>query len=122
MKSSIIKNSRLFKNKVMAIVAMFTIVLGVGIAMASTHETAKINKAHFATSWFAYDGSGSITDPLNYVEVSGTPDCPGTTSVCSIQATVGSNSKPVITSALQTEINNAVNNHSPSSNVLLQDQ
>ncbi|WP_345949030.1 hypothetical protein ABDD95_19470 [Mucilaginibacter sp. PAMB04274] len=118
-------NSKMFnpiKNKIaVSIALLFFVLLGAGTMMAMKAPTEK-KAAKFATSWFTYDGSGSITDPLNYVQVSGTPDCPGTTSMCSIQATVGSNSKPVITSALQTEINNAVNNHSPSSNVLLQDQ
>jgi len=114
-------NRIVFKNKVMAVAAMFTVLLGVGAAIAMK-APEKTSKAAFTTSWFTYDGSGSITDPANYVEVSGTPNCPGTTSMCSIQATVGSNSKPVITPALQTEINNAVNNHQPSADVLLQDQ
>jgi len=114
-------NTKLFKNKFMAIVAMFTIVLGVGAAIAMK-APEKNNKKPLATSWFTYSGSGSITDPANYTEVSGTPDCPGTTSMCSIQATVGSGSKPDITPALQTEINNAVSHQQPSANVLLQDQ
>ena len=129
-------NIKLFKSKVVAMVALLlTVIIGAGTIMSMkapgetkakaptenkpTKHKSKI-KAKFTTSWFTYNGSGSITDPANYTEVSGTPDCPGTASMCSVQATVGSDSKPVINQALQSEINTAVTNHTASTNVLLQ--
>ena len=113
-------NIKLFKNKFMAIVAMFTIVLGVGAAIAMK-APEKAHKAKFATSWFTYNGSGSVTDPANYTEVSGDPSCPGSTNMCSVQATVGSGSKPVLTNALKAEINNAISTGTPTADVHLQD-
>jgi hypothetical protein len=66
-KSSIIMNVKLFKNKIMAIVAMFTIVLGVGVAIASTHNTHH-NKAVFTSLyWYPVDPStNETTGPAEY--------------------------------------------------------
>lgn len=113
-------NHRLFKNKLMAIVAMFVMMLGVGAAIAMKVPEKK-SKAKFATSWFTYNGSGNVTDPANYTQVSGNPNCPGSTNMCSVQATVGTGSKPVLTDALKAEINNAIANGTPTANVHLQD-
>lgn len=75
-----------------------------------------------ATSWFKYDGSGSITDPTNYNEVFSvncpTPDV----NICVIFSQVqfiGGVPRPIITSALQAEINSAFTTKVESANVRL---
>jgi hypothetical protein len=60
MKSSIIMNSRLFKNKIVAIVALFTIVLGIGAAVASTNYTHH-KKAMASLYWYPVDPSTNLT-------------------------------------------------------------
>ncbi|MDB5024943.1 MAG: hypothetical protein JWP78_2698 [Mucilaginibacter sp.] len=60
-------NTNLFKNKVMAMIAMLTIVLGVGVAIASTHNT-RHNKAAFTSLyWYPVDPStNQTTGPAEY--------------------------------------------------------
>ncbi|WP_428331595.1 hypothetical protein [Mucilaginibacter sp.] len=101
----------------LAFVALF---LGIGLAFISS-SPVKAKSNSLTLSWFQYNGSGSPTDAANYTEITGSPDCSGTTNICSIQATVGTNAKPVITPSLSTEINNALHNHADSANVELQD-
>ncbi|SDM21904.1 hypothetical protein SAMN05421820_103227 [Pedobacter steynii] len=76
-----------------------------------------------ATSWFSYDDSGSITDPMNYNVVSGTPICPTPKlNICAIFAEIqfiNGVQRPVITSALQAEINLAFLTKVESTNVRL---
>jgi hypothetical protein len=104
-------------NLSLSLVAVF---LGIGLAL--THSApVKAAKAGVAVSWFTYNGAGSVTDPANYTQVSGTPDCPGTTIMCAIQATVGTGSKPVITSSLSSEINFDLAHQTDSGNVSLRD-
>lgn len=62
-------NINLFKNKVMAIVAMLAIVLGVGVAIAATHSTPNTNHKKVLTSlyWYPVDPStNEITGPAEY--------------------------------------------------------
>jgi hypothetical protein len=99
--------------------SMFAIVLGLGLS-AFTAKPVKAN-AKFSTAWFVYNGSGNVDDPANYTEVSGTPSCPGSTSLCSINATVGSNSQPVMTQSLENEISTAISTNNPSAHVKLLD-
>lgn len=59
-------NLKLFKNKIMAIVAVLTITLGVGVAIAATHHT---NHKKVATSlyWYPVDPStNETTGPAEY--------------------------------------------------------
>jgi hypothetical protein len=66
-KSSIIMNVKLFKNKIMAIVAIFTIVLGVGVALASTHKTHHNKAAFTSLYWYPVDPStNETTGPAEY--------------------------------------------------------
>jgi len=97
------------------------VLLGVAFAFVNAFP-AKAGNNRPLVSWFAYNGSGSVTDPANYTEISGDPSCTGTISMCAIEATVGTGSKPVITTGLQTEINNDLTHHSGSAHVSLQDQ
>lgn len=77
-----------------------------------------------ATAWFIHDG-GANTDPQNYTSVGGTvpPQCVTTFQrLCAIFAEVqfiDEEEKPIITSALQAEINLAVLNLQQSANVRL---
>jgi hypothetical protein len=75
-------NIKLFKNKVVATVAMLTIILGVGAAVAMKAPEKKT----LANPYWQYDGSGSVTSPSNYVELSGSPSCSGNANICAIQA------------------------------------
>lgn len=76
-----------------------------------------------ATSWFSYDGSGSITDPMNYNVLPGTPSCPAPkVNICAIFATIqfiNGIQRPIITGPLGTEINNAFATKIESTNVRL---
>ena len=76
-----------------------------------------------ATSWFAYDDSGSITSPSNYNIVDGQPQCPAPkVNICRIFAEIQFLSgvqRPIITPALQSEINNAFSTKIESTNVRL---
>lgn len=76
-----------------------------------------------ATSWFKYDGSGSITEPFNYNVVGSQPHCPTPkVNICAIFANIqfiNGIQRPIITPALQTEINNAYSTKVESSNVRL---
>jgi len=77
-----------------------------------------------ANSWFKYDGSGSITDPQNYNQVAALPNCPSPdVNICAIFANtqfIAGVARPIITPALQTEINNAFSSKIESANVRLQ--
>lgn len=77
-----------------------------------------------ATSWFNYNGTGSVNTATNYSAVSGAPNCPSPkVFLCAIFAEtqlIEGTQRPVITASLQTEIN-AATSGTPheSSNVLL---
>jgi len=115
----VIKHS--FKMKKFKIsISLFALFLGAGLAFSGSN-IVKANGRHVSPEWFAYNGSGSVTDAANYTEVGTEPDCPGFTSMCAIQAQVGTGNKPVITTSLRSEINTAIANHDPSGNVVLQD-
>lgn len=50
--------------------------------------------AVMAVQWFSYNGLG-ISDPNNYSELPGAPDCDGSGSLCAIQAPEdGTSGKP----------------------------
>jgi hypothetical protein len=117
----VIKHSTIMK-KLKLSLSMFALLAGMGLAFTSASH-AKTHATKFSTSWFTYSGTGSITDAANYTEVTGEPTCPsGSSSVCRIQATVGSGSKPVITTSLSNEITVDVNTtHTGSTNVALRD-
>lgn len=73
-------------------------------------------------NWFQYDGTGSATDPLNYYIVATLPACPGTGKVCVINANIqfiGGVMRPIITSALQTQITFALLTSTDFATVLL---
>ena len=76
-----------------------------------------------ATSWFTYSGSVNVHDPLNYSIVSGNPICLIPKVVlCAIFAEIQlieDVERPIITGALQTEINNAILSVTESINVRL---
>jgi hypothetical protein len=75
-----------------------------------------------ATSWFQYSGSGSINDPTNYIIII-IIICPSPKRrLCAIFATIqiiGGIQRPIITPALQAEINLALLTLTESANVLL---
>lgn len=75
-----------------------------------------------ATSWFNYNGSGSVNDPTSYSAIM-TPNCPGDKiNLCAISAEIqfiGGVQRPIITPALQTEISTALTNKAESANVRL---
>jgi hypothetical protein len=100
--------------------SLFAMLVGLGLSFSS-FKAAPAKAAKFSTSWFIYNG-GPNSDPASYTEVSGTPSCPGNTALCAIQATVGTGSKPVITTSLQNEINFDLSHGTDSGNVSLQDQ
>ena len=100
--------------------SLFAILLGAGFAFNSSRVTGSSHHPRLTESWFTYNGSGSVTSPLNYTEVSGNPECPGTVNMCAIQAVVESGSQPDITTSLKTEIDNDLANQTPSANVELQ--
>lgn len=100
--------------------AFIAAVAGTGLAFLHS-APAKADAGRPTLSWFTYNGSGSPTDAANYTEVSGDPECPGTTDVCAIHATVGAGSKPVMTTALQNDINTALTTHHAQSDVTLLD-
>ena len=60
-------NINLFKNKVMAIVAMLTIVLGVSVAIAATHHTNNAKAPFISLYWYPVDPStNETTGPAQY--------------------------------------------------------
>jgi hypothetical protein len=95
-------NSKLFKNKIMAVAAMLTIVLGVGAAIAMKAPERKA----VTNPYWQYDGSGSVTSPSNYVELSGSPSCSGNANICAIEAAEDPNNpgEPLIDSGLSGRI------------------
>lgn len=77
-----------------------------------------------ATSWFKYNKSGEVCNPLNFTEVPVKPLCPKPNQrLCAIFAKVqiiDGQRKPIITSALCTEIHTTLQTLQESANVLLQ--
>lgn len=75
-----------------------------------------------ATSWFNYNG-GPNNQPTSYSAIGGNPNCPAPKEIlCAIFAEVQLISgveRPIITGALQTEINNAISEGEDSTNVRL---
>jgi hypothetical protein len=75
-----------------------------------------------ANSWFNYNDSGIICNPTSYAAVA-VPNCPSPKQrLCAIFAEVqiiGGIQRPIITSALCTEINLAVSTLIESANVKL---
>lgn len=63
---------------------------------------------HFTNPYWAYDGTGSVTDPSNYTELSGGPSCGVSGNICAIMAPEDPNNpgEPQINSGLQTRIQN----------------
>lgn len=65
----------------------------------------------------------SGADPFNsnsYTFVGSTaPSCPGNGNICSILADDSGTGKPILTPALQQQINDAINTNTDQSNVLL---
>ncbi|MDR3697708.1 hypothetical protein [Mucilaginibacter sp.] len=60
-------DTKLFKNKVVAIVAVLTIVLGVGVAIAATHNTNYHKAAFVSLYWYPVDpGTNETTGPAEY--------------------------------------------------------
>ncbi|RAV60188.1 hypothetical protein DIU36_02505 [Mucilaginibacter rubeus] len=81
-------NTKLFKNKVMAIVAMFTIVLGVGAAIAMKAPDHKIKV--LPPVQYQFNGTTLSQDKTasNYSVVSGSgPSCDGTALPCVVSVT-----------------------------------
>nr|WP_039451979.1 hypothetical protein [Pedobacter glucosidilyticus] len=81
------------------------------ISGAVLFSAFKTNSSGIAASelWFQYDGSGSVTDPSNYSSGMETPPgCEGSEQVCAIRAQEGAPGQPDITSALQSQINAAL--------------
>ncbi|SDM21874.1 hypothetical protein SAMN05421820_103226 [Pedobacter steynii] len=76
-----------------------------------------------ATSWFVYDDTGGVCDPLNYTIISGNPICPAPKRrLCAIFAEIqmiGGVQKPYIPPALCSEIHLAISTLIESSNVRL---
>lgn len=71
-------------------------------------------------AWFELTG----TDPYqasNYTLRQTQPHCTGTDQVCAIQALNDGSNNPVISTALRTEINLALSNNAPTTNVKLKD-
>ena len=59
-------NTKLFKNKIMAVIAIFTVVLSVGMAIASTNNTNH-KKAFTSLYWYPVDPStNTTTGPAEY--------------------------------------------------------
>lgn len=75
-----------------------------------------------ANSWFCYDGTGDVCDPLNYT-VCPIPNCPPPKRrLCAIFAQVqiiGGVQRPIITPALCNEIHWAIWTLTESANVRL---
>jgi hypothetical protein len=101
-------NTKLFKNKFMAIAAMFTIVLGVGAAIAMKAPDAKkaVATKKQTNSYWVYNG-GTVTSESSYTLTSGNP-CDGSTNICEISSTEDPSNPghPSIGTALATRITN----------------
>ena len=81
-------NSKLFKNKVVAIVAMFTVLLGVGAAIAMKAPDNKIKV--LPPVQYQFNGTTLTQDKTasNYSVVSGSgPSCEGTALPCVVSVT-----------------------------------
>lgn len=70
-------------------------------------------------SFFTNTNPNNPQSPSSYAIITGTPTCSGNQVVCAIYAQVDDNDKPIITTALSTEISTALNNHVSSANVKL---
>jgi hypothetical protein len=91
-------------NRIKINLALVAMVLGCTMAVAF-----KAPVKPDTDPFWAYDGSGSVTDPSNYVELPGGPMCHGTTNICAIEApaqTGVSPAQPSIDSNLATRITN----------------
>lgn len=71
-------------------------------AFAFTKAKAPAKKAATEVSWFLYDEqfSGGTTNPMNYVKISGEPECNGSGDLCAIQAPVDENDHPDVENIL----------------------
>lgn len=106
------------KIKILAI----ALLLGTGtLAMwAFTPTSPVVNQQ--VEQWYQYDGVGDRTLPENYTLFgSSAPGCSGTEEVCAIKAMDNGNQQPEITAQLESEINAAIVNDTPSANVSLLD-
>lgn len=68
--------------------------------------------------WFQLVADGDPFDPVDYTPAS-SPSCSGSNYICAIQASPNASNQPVITPALQQEMNTALNKKSNSTNVHL---
>jgi len=77
-----------------------------------------------AKSWFKYNGSGSVDDPIYYAIISGSPPCiVPKIHLCAINAHIqfiSGTQRPIITPGLQSEINTALMTKVESANVRLE--
>ena len=70
-------------------------------------------------NWYSFTGSNP-TNPAHYTNVGSTPPaCLGNDSICAIQANPTGSGQPQLTDALKNEMIVALNNRTPSTNVLL---
>jgi len=70
-------------------------------------------------AWFSFTGTNP-TNPAHYTDVGSTqPGCTGNDSICAIQTTANASGQPQLTDALKNEMIVALNDRTPSSNVLL---
>lgn len=124
------------KKPLVAVGSALTLLFGIAFAVnAMDKEEVKQNigdKASkvFASKWYQYNGSGSITDESNYTLLTSQPAneeeaadlCEGNTKICVINAPEGTGTQPAsFTTALENEINNAQSNGTESTNVKLRD-
>jgi len=71
-------------------------------------------------AWFSFTGTNP-NDPAHYTLVSSQPSCPGTQSLCGIQAMNDGSDNPVLSDPLKAEISQALQDRQPSTNVKLKD-
>lgn len=70
-------------------------------------------------AWFSLTGTDP-TNPSHYTNVGGTPpSCLGNDRICAVQANPSGSGEPQLTDPLKNEMIIALNNRTPSSNVLL---
>jgi len=71
-------------------------------------------------AWFSFTGTNP-SDPAHYTLVPNQPSCPGTQSLCAIQASNDGSDNPVLTNPLKDEITQALQDREPGTNVKLKD-
>jgi hypothetical protein len=71
-------------------------------------------------AWFSFTGTNP-NDPSHYTLAPTQPNCPGTTSLCAIQAANNGSDRPVLSDPLKTEINEALEKGQPTANVKMKD-